>query len=375
MPWKQQGGGGWQGSGRGPWGRDGGGGGTGGGGSGNDNSGPDLEELLRRSQDRFRRAMPRGGLGPLAFLFILLAAVFGWAMTGWYLVGTAERGVETTFGDYTGTLTEPGLHYHIPWPVQAVQKVNVNEINKVEITDVGAGRRGSVPSDSLMLTGDENIVDMDFNVQWQVADPAAYVFNVEDPDDTVLAVAESVMREVVGRTTFQSVLNERGPIEEEVRAAMQAVLDEYKSGVRIVLVNMAKVDPPGAVIEDYRDVQRARTDQERVQNEAEAYRNKIVPEARGQAQQILQEAQAYRDQTIAEASGQAERFTKIYNEYVKAKDVTRQRMYLETLEKVLGGTNKIIIEEGAGTQGVVPYLPLPEIEPKRTTHPAQNGGQ
>lgn len=382
MPWKQN----TSGGGRGPWGQgsQGPGGGQGGGGGGGPGGpeGPDLEELLRRSQDRFKRAMPNGGAGPTVVVVVGLLAVLGYFASGIYFVQPAEQGVVTTFGDFDGVMTEPGPRYHLPWPIQDVTIVDIANIRSTNVGTTGtarpATRTAGGPSESLMLTGDENIVDMDFTVQWQVADPAAFLFNVQNAEETVRAVAESVMREVVGRTDFQAVLNERGAIEQDVRRQMQQVLDEYRAGVTVTLVNMQTVDPPAAVIEDYRDVQRARTDRERVQNEAEAYRNKVVPEARGLAQQILQEAQAYREQVVAEARGEADRFVKIYGEYAKAKDVTRQRLYLETLEKVLAGANKIIIEDGAGGgDGVVPYLPLPEVQNRRarSAAPQSTGGQ
>lgn len=373
MPWKNQNsGGGWQGGGggRGPWGQGPSGGGPGGGGGGGGPQGPDLEELLRRSQDKFKRVLPGGSsLGPAGLFFLLIVAAAVWLVTGFYRVQTGELGVVTRFGDFQGRVDEPGLKYHWPWPVETAIPVNVKQIRQINIGDQRAGRAGGI-SQSLMLTGDQSIVDIDFEVQWQVEDPAKYLFNVERPEDTVRNVAESAMREVVGRMPFLSVFTERGSIAAQVKQAMQDLLNEYRTGIRVSTVNLADVDPPAQVIEAYRDVETAKQERQRLQNQAEAYANKVVPEARGDAARRLEEAQGYRDKVTAEADGEAQRFLKIYREYAKAKDVTRQRIYLETLEEVLGGSNKIIIEQDGGS-GVVPYLPLPEVEKRRA--PAAGG--
>ena len=227
-------------------------------------------------------------------------------------------------------------------------------------------RRGTttrdVPEESLMLTGDENIVDVDFTVLWKVKDAADFLFNVQNPEGTIKAVAESAMREVIGRSTIQPILTgARQNIESAVHELMQKTLDNYGAGVLIDQVQMQKVDPPAQVIDSFRDVQAARSDLERAQNEAQTYANRVVPEARGRVAQITQAAEAYREQTVAEATGQTARFLKILDEYKKAPEVTRKRIYLETMERVLGGTDKIILDSNAGGSGVVPYLPLSEL--------------
>src|SRR3954452_5729310 len=217
-----------------------------------------------------------------------------------------------------------------------------------------------------MLTGDENIVDIDFAVQWQINPAKApdYVFNIQSPDASVKAVAESAMREVVGRRNIQQILTtDRGAVEAEVRQLMQDTLNQYGAGVEIRLVQLQKVDPPSQVIDAFRDVQAARQDQDRARNEAETYKSKVVPEARGEAARIIQEAEAYRERVVAEANGQASRFKQVYEEYRKAPDITRERMYIETMEKVLGASDKIILNQnGSNGQGVVPYLPLNELQ-------------
>jgi len=261
-------------------------------------------------------------------------------------------------------------------------------VTRVNRMDIGMrfaddSRRGTstlnVPEESLMLTGDENIVDVDFAVFWLVKSDGVsqYLFNINDPEGTVKAVAESAMREVVGRSQIEPILTgARQSIEEAVHELMQKTLDHYGAGVQISQVQLQKVDPPAQVIDAFRDVQAARADAERAQNEAQTYANRVVPEARGRAAQITQAAEAYREQTVAEATGQAARFLKVYEEYKKAPDVTRQRLYLETMERLFGGTDKIILDPGAGRAGVVPYLPLSELNRRPTGSSAapQTGG-
>ena len=225
--------------------------------------------------------------------------------------------------------------------------------------------------ESLMLTGDENIVDVNFEVQWKIRNAADYLFNVENRIETIKSVAESAMREVIGRNSVATVISEgdgKLRIEMEVRRIVQSMLDQYKAGIEVTKINMLKAEPPEAVIEAFRDVQRAQTDQERLRNEAETYRNDILPRARGQAAQILQDAEAYREQAIAKAEGEAGRFLAVYKAYAKAKNVTKKRMYLETMEQILRGMDKIIIDP-TSANGVVPYLPLPEIQKRRQTQP------
>jgi membrane protease subunit HflK len=360
MSWKNHSGGPWGSGGgpRGPW------------GSGPQPGGgptpPDLEELVRRSQDKIKNLLPGGSFGGWGSLLIVLGAIALWMLSGFYRVQTDEQGVVLRFGKYIGE-RQPGLNYHLPWPIETVLVPKVTSSRRLDIGMrlIEDPRRGSstrdVPEESLMLTGDENIVDVDFTVLWKVKDAANFLFNVQNPEGTIKAVAESAMREVIGRSTIQPILTgARQNIEQAVHELMQKTLDSYGTGVVITQVQMQKVDPPSQVIDAFRDVQAARADLERAQNEAQTYANRVVPEARGRVAQITQAAEAYRQQTVAEATGQTARFLSIYEQYKKAPDVTRQRMYLETMERVLGTTDKIIIDS-TGNGGVVPYLPLNEL--------------
>lgn len=370
MPWSNQGGGGggWRGGGGGPWGSPPPSGGQGGG-----PSSPDLEEILRRSQDRLKNMFPGGGgggagsIGVKGLVLVLLALIVVWGASGFYRVQPDEQGVVLRFGKFVNT-TQPGLNYHWPWPIETALTPRVTRQNRIDIGFRGEddSRRGGtvrdVPEESLMLTGDENIVDVDFTVIWQINDAGDFLFNIQNPEATVKAVAESAMREVVGRRNLQPVLTDRAQTEQAVADLMQETLDSYNAGILITSVNMQQVDPPSAVIDAFRDVQAARADQERAINEGQAYANRVVPEARGEAARILEAANAYRDQTIAEAEGQADRFVKVYDEYAKAPAVTRERMFLETMERVFGGMKKIIVDDEIGGQGVVPYLPLNELQ-------------
>ena len=381
MPWSNQGGG--------PWGSGGGGGSKGPWGSGPQSSGPtppDLEELLRRSQDKLKTVLPGGKLGGGGVLLIIGAAIAVWLFSGFFRVEPDELGVVMQFGRYDRD-AKPGLNYHWPYPIESVLTPKVTRVNRIDIGMrlIEDPRRGGsqqirdIPEESLMLTGDENIVDVDVSVFWQVKIGGAkdYLFNIQNPEGTVKAVAESAMREVVGRSDIQPILTgARQSIETSVHELMQKVLDTYQAGVQVTQVQMQKVDPPAQVIESFREVQAARADLVRLQNEAETYANQKVPEAKGAASKILQDAEAYKSQTVAEATGQASRFGKVYEEYKKAPQVTRQRIYLETMERVFGGTDKIILDSGSSTQGgnnsgVVPILPLNEM----VRRPATGGTQ
>ncbi|MDP3256143.1 FtsH protease activity modulator HflK, partial [Bosea sp. (in: a-proteobacteria)] len=278
--------------------------------------------------------------------------------------------------------TGEGLNYNWPYPIGSVIKPQVTNVITTEvgfrtIESVRASRQSDVIEESLMLTGDENIVDIDVIVQWQI-DPAApenYVFNIQDPPGTVKAVAESAMREIIGRRNIQPVLTtDRAAIETEVRQLMQDTLNGYNAGVQIRLVQLQKVDPPQQVIDAFRDVQAARADQERLRNEAETYANRVVPESRGRAAQLIQSAEAFKEQTVAEALGQASRFNAVYEQYKLAPAVTRERLFLETMERVLGGTDKIILDGSASGQGVVPYLPLDQLQQRRPAAGAAQTG-
>jgi modulator of FtsH protease HflK len=366
MPWKNQGGGPWGSGPKGPW------------GSGPQPVGPrppDLEDLLRRGQDRLQQMFPGGYFSSVGIAVILLFAVAVWLASGFYRVQSEELGIVQRFGKYVRD-AEPGLRYHLPYPIETVQlpkalRVSTISIGMTLIDD--PTRRGrtmrDVPEESLMLTGDENIVDVDFTVLWRIKPKgvADYLFNIQNSEGTVKAVAESAMREVVGRSEIQAILTgARTVTESTVQELMQKTLDSYGSGILIQQVQMQKVDPPAQVIDAFRDVQAAQADQQRLQNEAQTYANRVVPDARGRAAQILQVAEGYKQQAIAEAKGQSARFLKVYDEYKKAQDVTRERIYLETMERILGGSDKLIFNGGAaGGQGVVPYLPLNELTPRR----------
>jgi membrane protease subunit HflK len=379
MPWTNQGGGGggpWGSGGKGPW------------GSGPQSSGPkppDLEEMLRRGQDKLRRVLPGGNLGGKGFALLGLAAIALWGFSGFFRVEPDELGVVLRFGKEVREV-QPGLNYHLPYPVETVLTPKALRVNKIDIgmREIDTGRRGSatereVPEESLMLTGDENIVDVNFSVFWKVKPTGVgqYLFNIQHPEGTVKAVAESAMREVIGRSDIQPILTgARQVTETAVQDLMQKTLDNYGAGIVITQVQLQKVDPPKQVIDAFRDVQAARIDLDRSVNEAQTYANQVIPQARGNVARITQAAEAYRSQTVAEATGRTARFLKIYEEYKKAPDVTRERMYLETMERVLGHTSKIIIDSKDGAQGVLPYLPLNELSnPANKAAPSRSGGQ
>ena len=365
MPWKNQGGGPWGSGPKGPW------------GSGPQPVGPrppDLEDLLRRGQDRLQQLLPGGYFSGVGIAVIVLFAIVIWAASGIFRVQSEELGVVLRFGKYVRD-AEPGLRYHLPYPIDTVLlpkalRVSTISIGMTLIDD--PTRRGrtmrDVPEESLMLTGDENIVDVDFTVLWRIKPAGAgdFLFNIQNPEGTVKAVAESAMREVIGRSNIQPILTgARNTTEQAVQELMQKTLDSYGSGIQVTQVQMQKVDPPAQVIDAFRDVQAARADLERLQNEAQTYANRVVPEAKGRAAQITQAAEGYKQQAVAEAKGQSARFLKVYEEYAKAKDVTRERIYLETMERILGGSDKLIVDSAPGTQGVVPFLPLNELSPRR----------
>src|SRR5450631_452037 len=376
MPWKNQGGGPWGSGPKGPW------------GSGPQSVGPrppDLEDLLRRGQDRLQQLLPGGYFSGIGVALLLVGALAIWGMSGFYRVQSEELGVVLRFGKYVRD-AQPGLNYHWPYPVETVLLPKALRVSTLSIgmRIVDDTRRGGtttirdVPEESLMLTGDENIVDVDFTVLWRIKPDGVgdYLFNIQNPEGTVKAVAESAMRDVIGRSNIQPILTgARTTIEPGVQELMQKTLDSYGSGILVQQVQMQKVDPPAQVIDAFRDVQAARADLERLQNEAQTYANRVVPDARGRAAQILQVAEGYKQQAVAEAKGQSARFLKVYDEYKKAPDVTRQRIYLETMERILGGAEKLVYDGGGSSsaQSVVPYLPLNELTPRR--QPAATTGQ
>jgi membrane protease subunit HflK len=377
MPWSNQGGGGgggpWGSGGKGPW------------GSGQQPSGstpPDLEEILRRGQDKLRRVLPGGNLGGKGFALLALAAIALWGLSGFFRVEPDELGVVLRFGKDVREV-QPGLNYHLPYPIETALTPKALRINKIDIgmRAVEDGRGSAtreVPEESLMLTGDENIVDVDFAVLWRVkpAGVGDYLFNIQNPEGTVKAVAESAMREVIGRADIQPILTgARQVTETAVQDLMQKTLDHYGAGIDITQVQLQKVDPPKQVIDAFRDVQAARIDLDRSVNEAQTYANSVVPQARGKVAQITQAAEAYKSQTVAQATGQTSRFSSIYEQYKKAPDVTRERMYLETMEKVLGDSDKVIINTGKNGAGVVPYLPLNELTRPAPPRPPATGAK
>jgi len=384
-PWG--GGGGNKGGGRGPWGEDdnkrGSGGGQGGGGNRPPGQGPDIDQIVRKGQEQLRVLMggrgstggggggggrpeaPNIGRGGFALIGLVLVAI--WLFMSFYTVRPEEKSVELFLGEFS-SIGEPGLNF-APWPFVTYEKLAVTRENT---EDVGVGGRGST-DEGLMLTGDENIVDIDFQVVWNISDPAAYLFNLADPETTIQAVASSAMREVIGRSELGPVLNEdRGVVAREVQGLIQETLDSYESGINVVRLTLETVDPPAEVIEAFRDVQAAEQERTTFRNRADAYANQRLASARGEAAEVLEQAEAYRARVVNEARGEASRFVAVYDEYAKASEVTRKRLYLETLERVLGGVDKIVIDENVagsegGGQGVVPYLPLNELNRRTTT--------
>jgi len=362
----------------GPWG--GGGGNRGGGnqGSGGNRGGggqgpqiPEIDEIVRKGQEQLRVLMggkgggsgfPGGGSGASGFgrgtIGLIILALFGvWLWMSVYSVKPEEQSVELLFGKYYRT-GEPGLNF-APWPV--VTK-DIIAVTRERTEDIGTGRGGTRASQGLMLTGDENIVDIDFQVVWTISNAKDYLFNLADPVGTINAVAESAMREIIARSELAPILNrDRGVISIELQQLVQKTLDSYESGINIVRINFEKADPPTEVIDAFREVQAAEQTRDTLQKQADAYANKVVAGARGKAAQILQEAEAYRAQVINEAEGEASRFNAVYAEYAKAPEVTRKRLYLETMEKVFGAVNKVIIDDNVSKSGVVPYLPLDQL--------------
>jgi membrane protease subunit HflK len=334
----------------------------------------DGDDLAQKFQEGLKNIF--GGNGEQdakkPIILFIIGAIIVWALSGFYRVDADEQGVVLRFGKYTN-MTQPGLNYHLPYPIESVMTPKVTRVNRVDIGfrssgDVSrSGAISEIKEESAMLTGDENIVDINYSVFWVIKDAGKYLFNVQDPQGTIKAVAETAMREIIARKKIQSILTQgRTDIETEAHKIMQQILDQYNSGVEVTQVQAQKSDPPAQVIDSFRDVQAAKADKERQQNEAQAYANDVIPRARGEAAKIVQDAEAYKREVVAQAEGEASRFIAIYNEYAKAKTVTQERMYLETMEKVLSGVNKIIIDKQSGS-GVVPYLPLPDLKKNSNT--------
>ena len=368
----------------GPW---GGGGGPGGDNRGGDNRGgrkpggegpqiPEIDDIVKKGQEQLRVLMGgRGnnggggggggglGTGPLftrkGIALGALAAAGLWAFMSFYTVRPEERSVELFLGKISA-VGNPGLNF-APWPFVTAEIVQVTGERQ---TDVGTGRDGDMDT-GLMLTRDQNIVDIEFQVVWNITDPAKYLFNLADPTDTIKAVSESAMRDIIARSELAPILNrDRGVIASDLRAAVQSTLDSYNAGINVVRVNFDRADPPREVIDSFREVQAAQQERDRLEKEADAYANRVTAGARGESARLLEESEAYRAQVVNNASGEASRFVSVFEEYVKAPDVTRRRMYLETMERVFGDMNKVILDGVGGEQagqGVVPFLPLNEL--------------
>lgn len=365
MPWSNQsGGGGWKGGGNGPWGQPPRGGGGGG-------SPPDLEELLRRSQDRLKKVLPggggSGGGGSRLAVPLVLAGILGlWLYESIYVVQPDEVGVELRFGQVKPELNEPGIHFHF-WPIESVELPAVLKENQ---ENIGVSVARNANDGSIMLSGDQNLVDVEFSVLWRISDPVKFLFNVADQQNVVRVVAESAMREYVGRTRADEFRTRgRDQAQQQVRNLIQGVLDSYDAGIAVTAVNLERADPPREVIDAFEEVQRAQQDQDKFKQDAQAYANKRLGDARGEASQVREAALGYRDRVVAEATGESQRFRDVYEEYAKAPEITRKRLYLETMEGVLANSNKVILDQNGGN-GVVPYLPLPEVQRR-----AQQGEQ
>ncbi|MFY9209703.1 MAG: FtsH protease activity modulator HflK [Aestuariivita sp.] len=340
---------------------------------------PEIEELMKKGQEQLRVLMggrggsgeggggKPGGGGPKFTRGTIGLGVVGalvlWGMASFYTVRPEEQSVELFLGEFSA-IGNPGLNF-APWPIVRAEIVPVT---REQTEDIGVGGRGS--DAGLMLTGDENIVDIDFQVVWNINDPAQFLFNLREPRPTIRAVSESAMREIIAQSELAPILNrDRGLIAGRLQDLIQSTLDSYDSGVSILRVNFDKADPPESVISAFRDVQAAEQERDRLQNVADAYANRVLAEARGEAAQLLEEAEGYRARVVNEAEGEASRFTAVLSEYVKAPEVTRKRLYLETMEEVLGRIDKIILDDNGdgSSQGIVPYLPLNEL--RRNTTP------
>ncbi|MEM9288650.1 MAG: FtsH protease activity modulator HflK [Pseudomonadota bacterium] len=341
--------------------------GSGGGGSA---GGPDLDDLIRKSQQRLKGAVPGGVGGGGIMLILALLALIWIGLTSWYTVKPGEQGVILRFGEYVRT-EGTGFHLKLPSPIETALTPNVERQNRIDVgfrSNVnGSADYSRYDNESLMLTGDENIVDVAFTVFWRIGNAEKFLFNIQEPQEqTVKDVAESAMREVIGRRPIRDALTDaRDKIQVEVQQIIQDSLDQYDAGISVKEVALEQTTPPEAVIDAFRDVQAAEADRERSINEAKAYSNDVVPRARGEATKMLEEAEAYKESTVAKARGEADRFNQVYDQYKDAKDVTRKRIYLETMEDIMQDMNKIIIDGSAGS-GVVPYLPLPEVAAQRS---------
>jgi membrane protease subunit HflK len=318
--------------------------------------------MLKKIKEWFERHRPKG-YGEAAFLVVPVLGGL-WLLSGFYQVSSNQVGVVMRFGAYERT-EQPGLRYHLPAPIEDVLLPVVTSQNEIQVGFRRVSMRGvedmrPVPEESMMLTQDENIINVEFAVFWRVSDVAKYLFEIRDPEMTIKMAAESVMREVIGQNKLQFALTDgRSEIADEARVRLQALMDEYNAGIIVSQINLQTVSVPDEVKAAFQDVVNARLDQERFQNQAAAHANKVVPDAKGQAAQLLQQAMGYRDQKIAIAQGDADRFKEVLAAYNVSRDVTAKRLYLETMESILKDAKKVIVEKG----GVVPYLPLPGLAP------------
>ena len=344
----------WESGGNNPW---------GGGSSGN----KDLEDSIKKAKEKFGKFKIGG---PRNISILIIVALIIWLATGFYRVEPDEQGIELLFGKWNQVTTEPGLHYFFPTPfgktmtpkVESIRKINVGYRSASELGFSSNSSDRNVLEESLMLTGDQNIVDVNFTVLYKIKDAGKFLFKLRNPETTVKDMSESVMREIVGQRDLEFLLTGgRQEVEQVVRADLQDILDEYESGILVQSIQLQSVNPPALVIDAFDEVQRARQDKEKLVNEANSYMNKIVPNARGDAAKLVQEATAYKEQVIKQAEGVAQNFIDVYNSYKVTKYVTRQRIYLETLTEVLEGPNKIILDSTGEGQGVVPYLPINEL--------------
>ena len=343
--------------------------------SGGNSNNSDLEDSIKKAKERFGKFKIGG---PRNISILILIAILIWLASGFYRVEPDEQGIELLFGKWNETTTDPGLHYFFPRPIGQTITPKVEVIRKINVGFRSASELGfasnsnaerKVIEESLMLTGDQNIADVRFTVLYKIKDAGNFLFKLRNPETTVKDMSESVMREVVGQRDLQFLLTEgRQEVEQVVRILLQEILDRYKSGIFVQSVQLQSVDPPDQVIDAFDEVQRARQDKDRLVNEANSYLNKIVPNARGEAAKLVENARAYKEQVVKQAEGVAQNFIDVYNSYKDAKEVTRRRIYLETLREVLEGDNKIILDNTGSGQGVVPYLPLNELNKKRSSN-------
>ena len=348
------------------------------GGGGHQENNPDIDEIIRKGRDRLKGFLPKGSNGNRFAILIFLVAFVIWLLSGFYSVGTQEQGIVLRFGDYLRT-TQPGLHYHLPTPIERVLLPQVTSVNRIDIgfrsLDGNSNTRRDVSSESKMITGDENIVDIDFRVLWKISLAEDFLFNLQDPEETVKVAAESVMRGIIGQTKIENALTDAKTfIQSQAKTKLQVLVDEYGAGIEIRDVQLLSVNPPSEeVIDAFNDVQRARQERDRLINQAEAFYNDVVPRARGESAQLVAEAEAYSEEIVNRAQGDASRFNDIYESYIQAKEVTTERIFLETFEEILSNVNKVIIDSDVSNSGVLPFLPLPEVNNKNRTI-RNNGG-